>query len=906
MTQGVPRRPDIGIIALVPDRWGPMWQPRHQIMSRLAQHVHVVWVEPVHGWRDAGARLAARTPAFSEPIPGFQVYTPEAWLPRVHRADGLNNTTLRARLSRARRELVRRGAETIVLYLWRPDFAAAAGAVSHDLLCYHIDDEYTFSDRDQPIDPREAELLAKADQVFIHSPALMEKKGHINPRTLNVPNGVDYAAFATPVPEPADLVGIPRPRIGYTGWVKRQLDWELIECLVERHPEWQFVFVGATSPHPELVPILERLGARSNVHLLGGKSTAKLAEYPQHFDVCVMPYAVNDYTRYIYPLKLHEYLAAGRPVVGARIRSLEAFSQVVGIAEGPDEWSSAIEAGLHNGARAPQRSAERQAVAREHDWDVLTQQVASAIETRAAGETVAAGAALGPVPADHDNPMSVPRTDGAGTAGSVDTAGAARARDLDRSLIQGVAWTAGLKWISQLFSWAATLIVARLLTREDYGLVAMATVFLGLITLVNEFGLGAAVIKRRELGEREVAQLSGLCVIFGAVAFLVGAAAAVPLARFYDAPALVAVVLVLSTNFIITSFRTVPLALLQRDLRFRTVAINESVQAVVLAIAMVAFAALGYRYWTLVIGGVMSGVLSTGLAYFQRPHRLAWPRLREIGPSVTFGSHIVGGRIGWYVYQNADFLIAGKVLGQAALGAYSLAWTIASIPVEKVSAMVGRVAPGFFSAVQDDYPAVRRYLAQLTAGLALVTMPLAVGMALVAPEFVLVFLKSEWVPAIVPLQLLAVYASYRSIVTLIPHVAINVGLSAFSMRNSLIGAVVMPVAFIVGSRWGTAGIAGAWIVAYPFVTLPLYWAVFRRIEMPLAMYLTALWPAASSTCIMAFAVLGVRYLLPADTGAGVTLLLLSVVGAVAYTGSVFALHGGAVAAARAQLAKLKR
>jgi PST family polysaccharide transporter len=910
VTQKAPRRPDIGIIALVPDRWGPMWQPRHQIMSRLAQHFHVVWVEPVHGWREAGARLTAGTPAFSEPIPGFQVYTPEAWLPRFHRAGRLNQTTLTARLSRAKAELVRRGAQTIVLYLWRPEFAPAVHALEHDLLCYHIDDEYTFSDRDQPIDPREAELLSKADQVFIHSPALMEKKGHINPRTLNVPNGVDYAAFATPVAEPADLAGIPHPRIGYTGWVKRQLDWELIETLVGRHPGWQFVFVGATSPHPELAPILERLNTRSNVHLLGGKSTAELAEYPQHFDVCVMPYAVNDYTRYIYPLKLHEYLAAGRPVVGARIRSLEAFSRVVGIADGADEWSAAIEAGLRNGARGPERSSERQAVAREHDWDVLTRHVASAIETCTAEEDVAAGAALGPSVAAHDNPMSVPRTDGAGTSGvetaDVETAGAARARDLDRSLIQGVAWTAGLKWVSQLFSWAATLIVARLLTREDYGLVAMATVFLGLITLINEFGLGAAVIKRRELGEREVAQLSGLCVIFGAVAFLVGAAAAVPLARFYDAPELVAVVLVLSTNFIITSFRTVPLALLQRDLRFRTVAINESVQAVVLAVAMVAFAVLGYRYWTLVIGGVLSGVLSTALAYFQRPHRLAWPRLREIGPSVTFGSHIVGGRIGWYVYQNADFLIAGKVLGQAALGAYSLAWTIASIPVEKVSAMVGRVAPGFFSAVQDDYPAVRRYLAQLTAGLALVTMPLAVGMALVAPEFVVVFLKAEWVPAIVPLQLLAVYASYRSIVTLIPHVAINVGLSAFSMRNSLIGAVVMPAAFIVGSRWGTAGIAGAWIVAYPFVTLPLYWAVFRRIEMPLAMYLTALWPAASSTGVMAVAVLGVRYLLPPDTGAGLTLLILSLTGAAAYTGSVFALHRGAVAAARVQLAKLKR
>ena len=374
-----------------------------------------------------------------------------------------------------------------------------------------------------------------------------------------------------------------------------------------------------------------------------------------------------------------------------------------------------------------------------------------------------------------------------------------------------------------------------------------------------------------------------------------------PLARFYESPALVAVVLVLSCNFVITSFRTVPLALLQRDLQFRTVAVNETVQALVLSVAMVAFAALGFRYWTLVIGGLLSGLLSTGLAYVQRPHRIARPRLNEIRPALTFGSHVVGSRVGWYVYQNADFLIAGKVLGQAALGAYSLAWTIASIPVEKVSAMVGRVTPGFFSAVQDDFPAVRRYLLQLTAGLALVTVPAAAGMALVAPEFVRVFLSEEWLPAIIPLQLLAVYASYRSIVTLLPHVAINVGLSGFSMRNSLLGAVVMPTAFIIGSRWGTTGIAAAWIVAYPFVTTPLYWAVFRRIEMPVASYLRALWPAVSSAAVMAAAVAAVGEVIPPEWGPAPRLAGKVITGMIAYGLTMMIFHAQRVREIRQML-----
>src|SRR3989442_11978043 len=89
-------------------------------------------------------------------------------------------------------------------------------------------------------------------------------------------------------------------------------------------------------------------------------------------------------------------------------------------------------------------------------------------------------------------------------------------RELDRSLVHGIAWTSGAKWAGQLLTWASTLIVARLLTPEDYGLVGMASVYLGLITLVSEFGLGAAVITLRALSEEQVAQLNGLSVLFGA------------------------------------------------------------------------------------------------------------------------------------------------------------------------------------------------------------------------------------------------------------------------------------------------------------------------------------------------------------------------------------------------------
>jgi len=252
--------------------------------------------------------------------------------------------------------------------MWLPDFAPALDLVPHDLSCYHIDDEYTFSITEQPTDAGEERLIRRVDQVFIHSPALLEKKGRLNPNTLHVPNGVEYAAYATPKPEPADMRDIPHPRIGYTGMIKLQMDFPLLIALARRHPRWSFVFVGPRHNVTGQESLLAELAGLPNVHMLGQRAVADLPAYVQHFDACMLCYVVNDYTKFIYPLKLHEYLATGRPVVGSPIRTLQDFEHVVALASGPDEWSRALTEALEPGAQSASSSRVRQDVARQFDW----------------------------------------------------------------------------------------------------------------------------------------------------------------------------------------------------------------------------------------------------------------------------------------------------------------------------------------------------------------------------------------------------------------------------------------------------------------------------------------------------------------------------------------------------------
>lgn len=379
-----PLLPDIGIVGFVPEAWDEVgvWMPRHHVLTRLAKYFHVLWAEPAKEWREhwLGQRPAREQLNGKEDFPpGFIRYRSEKWLPKFYRPALLGAVTAAKRVHRAEAILRQQGCKKIVFYLWRPEFAHVLDVASCDLSCYHIDDEYSFSASDQPLDNAEVQLIKRVDEVFIHSPALLERKGQFNSHTRYITNGVDYASFAAPHAEPLDMKEIPHPRLGYIGTIKTHLDLQLLYDLACRHPEWSLVMVGPRGYMGTDAQLEKKLAAFRNVYYLGSKSVDSVCAYPQHMDVCLLPYKVNDYTKYIYPLKLHEYLASGKPVVGSPIRSLESFGHVIGLAKTVDEWSAEIDAALSPQASAPHIVEQRRTVAREYDWNALVSKIAQTI-----------------------------------------------------------------------------------------------------------------------------------------------------------------------------------------------------------------------------------------------------------------------------------------------------------------------------------------------------------------------------------------------------------------------------------------------------------------------------------------------------------------------------------------------
>jgi glycosyltransferase involved in cell wall biosynthesis len=379
--------PDVGVIAVVPDRWNGIWMPRHHVVGRLARRFPTVWIEPARNWRAEWFGTSTSDAEFQTIAAadfGLTLYEPGRWAPEFYRPRGFADRVRRRRIVRAFGMLKRKGCRRVVLYLWRPEFDWALGAVDADLTIYHIDDEYSFSMVDQPNDPREVRLIEAADIVFIHSRKLLEKKGGINPRTIHLPNGVDYSAFARPAATPADLARIPQPRLGYVGVVKSQLDFDLLFRLATNHPDWHFVLVGPIGSLGNKVASHERLLTRSNVHALGKRPLHELPGYVQGMNACLMCYDVNDYTHFIHPLKLNEYLATGNPIVASAIDAVAPLGHLISIARDDASWEALLTRALAPSARDPDVVRRRQEEAARHDWDVLVDRIADCIIDRSA------------------------------------------------------------------------------------------------------------------------------------------------------------------------------------------------------------------------------------------------------------------------------------------------------------------------------------------------------------------------------------------------------------------------------------------------------------------------------------------------------------------------------------------
>jgi len=394
---------------------------------------------------------------------------------------------------------------------------------------------------------------------------------------------------------------------------------------------------------------------------------------------------------------------------------------------------------------------------------------------------------------------------------------------VERQAAAALKWHTLAKVFSQVFSWAVTLIVVRLLAPEDYGLMAVSTVIISIIAGTAEFGLGSSLIQAQNLERRELARVAGMLGLFNLVCGAALAASAPWLATVFNEPGLDLVIQVSTLHFVLYAIEVVPQALMQREMNFKS---NAAIEVAAVAAASATTLALAWfdaGVWALVIGNLAGGAVRTVLFVLLGTFVVPSFVFTGIGKHIRFGGQVTAARFLWQFTYQLDTLIAARFLSGQAVGLYSVSMHLATLPVSKTMAIVNQVAFPAVARLQNELPRMRARLLEALRLLAFVAIPALWGLSATAQEFVDVVLGARWHEAVLPLALVSLVAPARMLMALFATAASAIGRADLEVRNTLIGALVLPVAFLVGVQASLTGLAASWLVAVPLilaVTLP--------------------------------------------------------------------------------------
>jgi O-antigen/teichoic acid export membrane protein len=447
----------------------------------------------------------------------------------------------------------------------------------------------------------------------------------------------------------------------------------------------------------------------------------------------------------------------------------------------------------------------------------------------------------------------------------------------------------GARLLTQVFLWSVTLIVARLLRPYDYGLMTSGVLFVELADLLAEAGIGKALVQKETLESDDLAEGFTACMLlslafFGFLQLLAG-----PAALFLETPEFATFLRFLAVLVLLMPWRSLPWAVLERDLRLGQQSGVHVVSALVQAGLVLGLAWLGYGYWALALGALAGRGLETVILVYLsgwRP-RLRWPGRRARG-LFAFGLHVSLGTLLWYVYSNCDYVVVGKLAGAAALGAYALAFQLISLPVHKLTANVNQVAYPVFCRLQEDRVRLRDWYLRLTVLLGFAGVPTLTGMALVAEDAFAVVLGEKWLQAVLPFQFLSCVGILMVFSASLPPLFNALGRPDVNVKYTVVCTLVFLPAFMLGGLvHGLIGICLVWLAVYPVLVAGLVWATRGLTGLQPIVLLRAQVPVLVAALIMTTAVVGTRWSLHGLVPVPVRLVLSIAVGVLAYGGGLW-------------------
>jgi O-antigen/teichoic acid export membrane protein len=455
---------------------------------------------------------------------------------------------------------------------------------------------------------------------------------------------------------------------------------------------------------------------------------------------------------------------------------------------------------------------------------------------------------------------------------------------LGSRILSGVAWKAASQITLQLSRIVVALILARLLTPDDWGLAAMVVVFTGFVVAFTDNALGTALIQRLELLPSDRSTVYWTNAAIGLLLSLTGIALAGPLASFYGEPSVRPLFVAVSIGFLISALGTTQMALLARDMQFRRLELRQMAATLVGAVTGITLALGGFGAWAIVGQQLAEAATSTALLWFVTPWRpsatFSLASLRRLG---GFAGNVFTENLLYQTGRNLGTLIIGRVLGAASLGTYALATNIILVPFSRIAAPLQQVFFPAFSRINDDRGRIADMWLRATRLVATISVPALVGLCIVAPDFVQVVLGSKWSEATPVIQILAWVGLIQSLQTLSGEVLLALNRSGTLLRFTTLWFVGAVAAIVLGLRWGILGVASCYLVVTLLLEPLRTYLTTRALGISFWSFPGSLFGVAQATAIMAAVLLPSRAALnAAGVSDAATLLLLVVGGAIVY------------------------
>ncbi|MGH9474734.1 MAG: oligosaccharide flippase family protein [Terriglobales bacterium] len=471
-------------------------------------------------------------------------------------------------------------------------------------------------------------------------------------------------------------------------------------------------------------------------------------------------------------------------------------------------------------------------------------------------------------------------------------------------ILRGLFWASSSFLLGKLLVFGSVVVLTRLLAPKAFGEVALATSAVSILEILGTLGLTSALI----FEEEAVEAAANLCFwITFATSFLELAAAwllAAPLAQFFHEPALAPMLRALSACLVLNALCSTHDYLLRRQLAFHVKIIPDLGQAAAKGIAAIVLAWMGFGAWSLIWGQVLASLAAAALLWrvvAWRPNR-HWDRL-VLRRMIRYAKHIYFLDGSSVLLNNLDTLTIGRMLSDVWLGFYTLAFRLPEVVLISVLNVVTRVTFPGFSRLHNDAPRLRHTLLETERYTALITLPLATGMGLLAPAMVYGIYGRHWGPAIPVLQVLALCAGMRCLIHCFGDGYKAIGRPDVLTRTTVLWWIVLPPSIILGAHWGgVVGVAWGQVVTRAAVTLLHVYLVSKYLNIRPKALLRCIAPALEGSALMATAL---WILAPRVTGLTPRLELAVLVpfGTVVYITAIALLHPRV---ARAALARLRR